>query len=313
MTIEAAGIAFGSEVATRGMPTPPRRERLFHESIPDKLERWALGTAWALHPKRIDTLPALLRLWITDLAAPSYDLPDPEQTLHRLGLAGLVHDLSVPTLVDAYRRGLFTFAHYGPLKWVSLDQRCVLFFDEVHIGKTLRRLLRQERYRITFDSDFEGVIKACAGRRQGKWHVTWITPRIMRAYADMYDAGYVHSFEVWNKAGDLVGGGYGVAVGGVFIIESAFSHLSHTSKLGFNVLHWHLAKWGFLLSDNKWATPTTQRMGFRTIPRAEFLTHLAAGTREPVKPGRWQVETDLKTVADWQPGRAAAEPLSSRA
>jgi leucyl/phenylalanyl-tRNA--protein transferase len=281
-----------------------RRAALFRETAQERLERWTLGTAWALHPKRIGNLPALARLWITDPLASRSGLPDSARTLNPAGLVGMVHELSVPTLVEAYRHGLFTFTHYGPLKWLSLDERCVLFFDRLHIGRTVRRLMRQERHKITFDRDFEAVIKACAGRRPGKWHVTWITPRIMRAYADMYDAGHVHSFEVWNQTGDLVGGGYGVAIGGAFYIESQFSRTPHASKFGFHMLNWHLAKWGFVLNDNKWTTPTAMQMGFCMIPRPDFLAHLATATRQPGKNGRWQVETDLKTVADWQPGSA---------
>jgi leucyl/phenylalanyl-tRNA---protein transferase len=303
-------MAFGSDCEPIRDQAAARRAMLFRETPQERLERWALGTAWAVHPKRIGNLPALTRLWATELVAPQSDLPDPERTLNPAGLAGMVHDVSVPTLIEAYRNGLFTFAHYGPLKWLSLDERCVLFFDRLHIGRTVRRLMRQERHRITFDTDFEGVIKACAGRRAGKWHLTWITPRIMRAYADMYDAGCVHSFEVWDQAGELVGGGYGVAIGRAFFIESQFSRTPHASKFGFHMLNWHLAKWGFVLSDNKWMTPTAMQMGFCMIPRAEFQAHLAGAAQLPGKSGRWSVETNLKTVADWQPD--GTKPASAK-
>ena len=279
-----------------------RRDALFRESARDRLERWALGTAWALHPSRIGNLPALARLWTADLVRPSRDLPDPERTLNRAGLLGMVHGLSAPTLVDAYRQGMFTHAHFGPLKWYSPDERCVLFFDELHIARSLRRLMRKSRYTVSFDRDFEQVIKACAGRREGKWHVTWITPRIMRAYADMFDAGHVHSFEVWNESGALVGGGYGVAIGRAFFTESQFSLEANTSKLGFTVLNWHLAKWGYALNDGKWMTPTIREMGFRMIARGEFRRRLAAAAHGGGKAGRWRTEADSGTVAEWQPG-----------
>src|SRR5215467_5450136 len=97
-----------------------------------------------------------------------------------------LHDALPISLVAAYERGLFTFAHVGPLKWVSPPERCVLFFNEIHLARKLRRQMRQGRYTVTFDRDFEAIIKACAGRRDGKWHVTWITPRIMRAYAELF-------------------------------------------------------------------------------------------------------------------------------
>lgn len=255
----------------------------------------------------------LVRLWLADVIAPDYALPDPERALNAGGLCGIAHDLSVATLVAAYERGLFTFAHVGPLKWVSLPERCVLFFDDIHIGKKLRRQMRQGRYTVTFDRDFEGVIKSRAGRRAGKWHVTWITPRIMRAYADMFDAGFVHSFEVWNEAGALAGGGYGVALGRAFFTESQFSREPNTSKIGFTVLNWHLAKWGYRLNDGKWPTPTILGMGFRLIRRRGFLAELATATRGPGKAGRWTVEGDLKTVAAWEPASRAARPQRAEA
>jgi leucyl/phenylalanyl-tRNA--protein transferase len=281
-----------------------RRAARFGETVRDRMERWALGAVWALHPSRVGNVPALARLWAADLVRREEGLPDPDQAVNRAGLVGLAHDISVPVLLRAYRNGMFTHAHVGPLKWYSLDERCVLFFNEFHIAKSLRRQMRKGQYRITFDRDFEGVIKACAGRREGKWHVTWITPQIMRAYAAMFDAGHVHSFEVWNTDGALVGGGYGVAIGRAFFTESQFSHESNTSKIGFTVLNWHLANWGYALNDGKWQTPTIANMGFRMIPRSEFRLRLAAATHDGGKAGRWQVETDLKTVADWQPGQA---------
>lgn len=283
-----------------------RRAALFRETPAEIAERWLLGTAWACKPGRLRGLPALARLWLTDLVSPARGLPDPEKSLDApRGLCGIARDLSPQTLVDAYRQGLFTFAHFGPLKWFSPPERCVLFFDEMHIGKTIRKHLRQQRYRVTFDRDFERVISACAGRRDGKWHVTWITPRIMRAYADLYDAGYVHSFEVWNAEGALVGGGYGVALGRVFFTESQFSLESDTSKFGFTVLNWHLAQWGFVLNDGKWATPTIRAMGFRDIPRTAFRAQLDLdrGLTAPLKSGRWQAEAALDTVAACRPAQ----------
>lgn len=281
-----------------------RRNALFRESFFETVERWVLGTAWALMPARITGVPALARLCFDELLAPDYALPDPERALaNPPGLAGIAHDLSVPTLLGAFRRGLYPLAHVGPIKWWSPPERSLLFFDELHIAKRLRRQMRQARYTVTFDRDFEGVIKACAGARAGRWHVTWITPKIMRAFAQLFDAGYAHSFEVWNEKGELAGGGYGVAIGGAFITESQFSHEPNTSKIGFTVLNWHLAKWGFAFNDGKLMTPTCKDMGFREVPRSDFLRRLDQAERRPERIGRWQVEADLATIADWQPGK----------
>ena len=282
-----------------------RRAALFRERLIDKAERWALGLAWALSPKRIGGLPHLAQLCFNELLAPDYALPDPERAMaNPPGLAGIAHDLSLPTLLAAYRRGLYPLAHIAPQKWWSPPARSLLFFDQFHIAKRLRRQMRQGQYTVTFDRDFERVIAGCAGHRAGRWHVTWITPKIMHAYAQAFDAGYAHSFEVWNEKGELAGGGYGIAIGGAFATESQFSLEPNTSKIGFTVLNWHLAKWGFAFNDGKLMTPTCQDMGFRDIPRTEFLMRLKDVETRPIHTGRWQVEADLATVANWQPDKA---------
>src|SRR4029079_7889813 len=227
-----------------------RRAELFRESLGSVVQRHILGLAWALSPTRIRGLPNVFRLCFDEFLAPDYALPDPERAFDSPpGLAGIVHDLSLPTLLAAYRRGLYPFAHIGPLKLWSPPVRSVLFFNELHIAKRLRRQMRQDNYTVTLDRDFEAVIAACAGHRDGRWHLTWITPRIMRAYAELFDAGYVHSYEVWNKDGELVAGGYGVATGAAFSGESQFSRERDTSKIGQAALNFHLERWGYHFSD----------------------------------------------------------------
>jgi Leucyl/phenylalanyl-tRNA protein transferase len=120
----------------------------------------------------------------------------------------------------------------------------------------------------------------------------------MRAYAELFDAGHVHTFEVWNEKGELAGGGYGVSVGGAFSTESQFSHEPNTSKIGFTVLNWHLQRWGYGFNDGRLMTPTCHDMGFRGIPRAEYLVRLAEAGRHPSKVGRWQTEVDVATLAN---------------
>ena len=281
-----------------------RRATLFRESLGDMAERWTLGLAWALAPARIGGLPNLARLCFDEFLAPDYALPDPERALDSPpGLAGIVHDLSLPTLLAAYRRGLYPLAHIAPLKWWSPPRRSVLFFKNLHISNNLARLMRQGRYTVTFDRDFEAVIAACAGRRQGRWHLTWITPRIMRVYAEAFDAGHAHSFEVWNQAGALVAGGYGMAIGASFTAESQFTHESNASRIGMTVLNWHLARWGYRFNDGKLIGPLWRTMGFQEVPRREFLTLMSEAVQRPGKNGRWQVEADVETVSHWQPDR----------
>jgi leucyl/phenylalanyl-tRNA---protein transferase len=289
-----------------------RRDRLFRETLFERCERIVLGVVWALHPRHIWRLPGVARAWVRRMLGIQAALFDLVKQPAAGEILGIADDLSVPVLVMAYVAGLFPHSHIATPKWLSPAQRCVLFFKDVHISKRLRRLMRQGRYTVTFDQDLEGVIKACAGRREGHYHVTWITPRIMHAYADLFDAGYAHSFEVWNTDGKLVGGGYGVAVGSIFTTESQFSHEPNTSKLGFTVLNWHLAKWGYVLNDGKDMTPTILNMGFRLIPRAEFLQLLEQNARQGGKSGRWSVEAGPELVAGWQEGGRSAAAIEPR-
>jgi len=283
-----------------------RRAALFSESLFERAERWTLGLAWALAPKRIGGLPGLARLCFDELLAPDYALPDPERALDQpYGLAGIVHDFTLPTLLNGYRRGLYPWAHIGPLKWWSPPQRSLLLFKNFHISNNLRRQMRQGQYTVTFDRDFEGVIAGCAGRRDGRWHLTWITPRIMRAYAEAYDAGYAHSFEVWNGAGELVAGGYGIATGAAFSAESQFTREPNASRIGMTVLNWHLAHWGYRFNDGKLIGPLWRNMGFREFPRADYLARLAEAARAPGH-SPWQIETDLETVSHWRPAEHPA-------
>ncbi len=147
--------------------------------------------------------------------------------------------------------------------------------------------MRQDRYRVTFDRDFEGVIAACAGRRQNRWHLTWLTPRMMRVYAEAFDAGHTHSYEVWNKAGKLVGGGFGTAYGVGFTGDSQFAHESNASKIGLAVLCWHLAHWGFKFFDGKLIGPFVGKCRLQGnsaagISRASGQGRAAAGKNRPL-------------------------------
>lgn len=274
----------------------------FTETLEERARRLTLGIAYALRANRINGVPALLALTGLRLITGNRGLPQASEALDLPdGLCGLVSDLEPSTLLEGYARGLYPFCHVGPLKWWAPRERMVLFFPELHIAKRLRRQIRNEGYTVTFDRDFEQVIRACAKPRTGKAPLTWITPRIMSAYYEAFEAGHAHSFEVWNKNGELAGGGYGLAFGRMFSTESQFSLEPNTSKIGFTALNWHLAHWGFVLNDGKRFTPTIDGMGFRAIPRAEFTELCQKHGREPVRIGRWSTEADLAAVSSWKP------------
>jgi leucyl/phenylalanyl-tRNA--protein transferase len=274
----------------------------FAETRAQTLRRWTLGVAYALRPNRVRSAPPLVALTARWLAAGRRPLPSAADAHDGCnGLCGLVHDLSPGTLLEAYARGLYPFCHLGPLKWWAPAERTVLFFPELHIAKRLRRQIRNGGYRVTFDEAFPQVVRACAGPRTGKVPLTWITPRIMAAYTAAHVAGHAHSFEVWNPAGELVGGGYGLSFGRIFATESQFSTEPNTSKIAFTVLNWHLARWGYVLNDGKHFTPTIDGMGFRPIDRAEFTALCEIHGRPPHRVGRWSADADLATVSTWQP------------
>ena len=279
----------------------------FRETLDERLRRWGLGTAYALRPNRIRSLPPLLAFTARQLLTGNRNLP---QASHALddpdGLCGLVGDLSVSALLEAYARGLYPFCHVGPLKWWATRERMVLFFPELHMAKRLRRQIRNDGYTVTFDRDFESVIRACAQPRAGRVALTWITPAIMRAYRAAFEAGHAHSFEVWSPSGELVGGGYGLAFGQMFSTESQFSREPNTSKIGFMALNWHLAQWGFILNDGKNFNPTIDGMGFRAVRREDFTALCQEHGRTPFRVGRWSMETDLATVSSWKPEAPAS-------
>jgi leucyl/phenylalanyl-tRNA--protein transferase len=285
------------------------RAQLFRETWNTWAQRWVLGTAYALVPSRLAAFPHLVLNTLIDAAKGGTRIPDPARTKPiPETFGGVCRDISADTVLAAGRAGFFPWYHCGPLKWWTREQRMVLFFGEHHIAKRLRRDMKKAPYRVTFDQAFEEVIAACAGHRSYNKHsLTWITPRIMRLYAELFDQGHAHSFEVWDSEGKLVGGGYGLSMGRVFCTESQFSLAPNTSKMGFAVLNYHLAKWGYVVNDGKDFTPTIEPMGFRLIPRADYEAILRESTEigemgAPV--GRWSVEADLATVSSWEPKAA---------
>lgn len=276
-----------------------RRRRLFRETPKQAAMRWLMGAAYACQPKRVRDVPFLIWNTAADMARGGTRDPGPASLCARPeGFAGVCRDITPHRIVTAARRGYFPWCHCGPLKWWTRNERMVIAPGDFRISKDAKRLMRRGDYRVTFDEAFDEVIKACAEPRKGRPMLTWITPKIMHLYAALHDLGIAHSFEVWNAEGELVGGGYGIAVGRVFYTESQFSRASNTSKIGFACLNHHLAKWGFLLNDGKDFTPTLKDMGFRTIPRAEFEAVLAEhGAAETSAPQKWALETDLATIA----------------
>lgn len=188
------------------------------------------------------------------------------------GLVAVGGDLSVERLLQAYRCGIFPWTA-RPVTWWSPDPRAIFELDGFHISRSLGRILRQKRFEITRDRAFRAVMEGCAepgpGRRE-----TWITPEFLAAYTRLHELGHAHSLECWQE-GRLVGGIYGVALGGFFAGESMFHRVSNGSKVGLFHLVEHLRQQGFELFDIQMLTPITQQLGGSELPRELYLQRLA--------------------------------------
>jgi leucyl/phenylalanyl-tRNA--protein transferase len=199
--------------------------------------------------------------------------PDPRHA--RGDVVAIGDDLSVGTLRDAYRHGIFPWPHENlPMPWFSPRRRTVIVFDELHVGRSLRKAERRSGFTYTIDRAFDDVIAACAGTPRGDEAGTWIGPEIIAAYRDLHRAGDAHSVEVWRDD-ELVGGLYGVDSGGVFTGESMFHREPDASKLALLILIEHLRARGASWLDCQVMTPHMEALGAREIARSRFLDMLA--------------------------------------
>ena len=185
-------------------------------------------------------------------------------------------ELTVENLVAAYGKGIFPWHIDGiPLPWYCPEKRAILEFSELHIPKSLEKARRRSDFKITIDQDFRRVIEACAGSvRSGDNVGTWITDDFIEAYTELHELGHAHSVEVWDEAGDLVGGLYGVDAGGVFCGESMFHTRPNTSKFALLYMIEHLQKRHASWLDVQVMTPHLKALGAKEISRKEFLRKL---------------------------------------
>jgi leucyl/phenylalanyl-tRNA--protein transferase len=208
------------------------------------------------------------------------------------GLLAAGGDLSPERLLDAYARGIFPwFNEEDPVLWWSPDPRMVLFPRELHLARSLRRVIRSGQFSVTIDRAFDAVVEGCAAPRVHQ-DGTWITGEMMHAYSRLAQLGYAHSVETWSGR-ELLGGLYGVALGRVFYGESMFSRRSDASKVALAYLARQLERWKFVLIDCQMATGHLASLGAREIPRDDFLRGVRAGTVQPGVSAPWQIEPDL--------------------
>lgn len=224
----------------------------------------------------------MVRLHRYDLRFPSVEQATPE------GLLAVGGDLRPERLLAAYRRGIFPWYNEGePILWWSPDPRAVLFPQKLHVPRSLQKRLRQNRFTATLDTCFQQVMEECAGPRpQYPEGGTWITDDMLDAYTRLHELGYAHSVETWQD-NRLVGGLYGVAIGGAFFAESMFTRVDDASKVALVRLVRQLAAWNFRLIDCQQSSPHVIRFGAEEIPRSDFINQLIEALNTPDRRGRW--------------------------
>jgi leucyl/phenylalanyl-tRNA--protein transferase len=203
--------------------------------------------------------------------------PDP-RSADDDGLVALGGDFSTPRLLLAYRSGIFPWT-IEPITWWSPDPRGILELNGFHLSRSLAKVLRKGVFEVTIDRAFRAVMEGCAAPAPGR-RTTWITAEFIEAYTELHRSGHAHSLECW-QGGCLVGGIYGVSMGGLFAGESMFHVVANASKVALFHLVEHLRHRDYVLFDIQMLTPITRQLGGKNIARSEYLRRLAEAVTKP--------------------------------
>ena len=233
---------------------------------------------------------------------PVFRLPDehvfPNPELARDdGLLAVGGDLEPARLLLAYSMGIFPWYSEGlPILWHSPNPRFVLFLEELRVGRSLKKVAKKKPFTLKMDTAFEAVIEGCSQTPRPGQAGTWITQEMKEGYRRLHELGFAHSVEAW-EGDELVGGLYGVALGGMYFGESMFSRRSDASKVAFLALCHQLIAWGFDIVDSQVYTDHVARFGARDIPRGDYMRLLNERILTRGRPGRWRFEPEL--AAQW--------------
>jgi leucyl/phenylalanyl-tRNA--protein transferase len=198
----------------------------------------------------------------------------PVEQANRDGILAIGGDLSPERLIHAYKSGIFPwFEDDEPIIWWSPNPRMILFLDELIVSKSMRNILNQNCFSVTFNQEFRQVISNCQKVKRKGQKGTWITNEMIEAYCKLNEMGIAKSVEVWQN-NELVGGLYGVDLGHVFCGESMFSKVSNASKVGFIALTNQLKSTNYKLLDCQVYNEHLESLGCREIDRTEFMKFL---------------------------------------
>ena len=216
-----------------------------------------------------------------EIVFPDTNLANPD------GILAIGGDLSVNRLLDAYENGIFPWYNEGSeIIWWAPNPRFVLFTDELKVSKSMKQVLRSNRFNVSFDTQFETVIHHCKTSNRSGQAGTWITEDMEKAYIDLHKEGFAHSVEVWENDA-LVAGLYGVSLGKIFFGESMFTKVSNASKVGFITLVTALREKGFKMIDSQDYTAHLESLGAFEIPRNQFEQILSIELKSNSKVGKW--------------------------
>jgi len=214
--------------------------------------------------------------------------PDPKLA-DAHGLLAIGGDLSAERLLLAYENGIFPwYSEDQPILWFSPDPRLVLFPAKIIVSRSLKKIINKKVFDIRFDSNFEEVIVECSKIERKDQDGTWITNDMIDAYIDLHNQGYAHSVEAYFE-GSLVGGLYGVSLGGAFFGESMFHTMTDASKVALCYLVDKLKDWDFDFIDSQVVTEHMKNLGAEEIPRTKYRELLKNTLKKKTIIGMWKI------------------------
>lgn len=214
--------------------------------------------------------------------------PNPSHA-EETGLLAVGGDLRVERLLLAYKNGIFPWYSEGdPIMWFSPDPRLIIFLDNLYVSTKLKKIIKSKVFEVRFDTSFQDVISKCSKSDRRGQDGTWITDDMIEAYIKLHNEGYAHSVETFYE-GKLVGGLYGVSLGGVFFGESMFIEMSNASKIALYYLVEKLREWNFDFIDSQVPNDHMKSLGGKEVERAMFIDLLERSMMKQTKPGNWGI------------------------
>ncbi len=211
----------------------------------------------------------------------------PVNTADRQGIVAIGGDLSIERILLAYNSGIFPWFSEGePILWWSPNPRFVLYPQNIKISKSMKPILKNNKFKITFDTDFRTVISHCQNTFREGQIGTWLSDEMLEKYCELHQLGFAHSVEVWQD-NIIVGGLYGLALGSCFFGESMFAHVSNASKAGFITLVQKLVEKKFEIIDCQVHTEHLESLGAEGIMRNKFINQLQKCLEKPTLKGNF--------------------------